>query len=62
MINAVSFIIIEKAWKYADVKISLSGKDLIPCKVFKESTMLDGNFSISDMFINILTAEVTPKS
>lgn len=62
MINAVSFIIIEKAWKYANVKISLSRKDLIPCKVFKESTILDGNFSISDMFINILTAEVTPKS
>lgn len=48
--------------EYANIKISLSGKDLIPCKVFKESTILDSNFSISDMFINILTAEVTPKS
>lgn len=61
MINVVFFIIIEKVWKYINVKILLFGKDLIFCKVFKEFIIFDSNFFISDMFINIFIVEVILK-
>ena len=49
----------EKVSKYKNLTVL---KDFIPCKMFKDSAKFDGDFPISNMFIDILPAEVTPKS